>query len=337
MTTTRVHDWGVRLSDRLRTAIEAGDFGHATQLARDGDGHARSLAREYTFMYRGLGIAIRVIMNALPDTVAPFSIESDSAALVARFRNELGALIEHTLEVPMPSVEAGSDLGLEIRATVELLTAGEAAFERSQAALAEDIIASLVRHDALRSRVLVNRKEREQYLPLHDRLVRFMADAWGFVYARCGAEALLGFHLATAEGQRAGFTKWEEMDVADFAKTSAFLLRQHMGSLDVREDEEKFTLDQSLCGSGGRLQVNGAYSGPDALPYVEEAGQLTFGQPHFPVYCSHCPVWNGVAPIRWFGRSQWVFERPAQPDGRCLLHIYKQRGAVPAEYEAKLR
>jgi hypothetical protein len=335
--TTQAHDWGLRLSDRLRTALEDGDFVGAALLARDGDGHARSLAREFTFMYRGLGIAIRVIMNALPDVVAPFQLEAEAAALVARFRTELGARIERILELPMPTADSGADLAAEIAKAETLLAAGEAGFEKSQAALAQDILASLGKHDAVRARVLINRKEREHYLPLHDRLVRFMADSWGFVYARCGADALLRFHLATAEAQRAGFTKWEEMSPEDFAKTSAFLLKQHMGSLDVREDEEKFTFDQTLCGSGGRLQVNGAYSGPDGLPYVEEAGKLTFGLPHFPVYCSHCPVWNGVAPNQWFGHSQWVFERPAQPDGRCLLHIYKKPAAVPAGYEAKLR
>lgn len=335
--TMRLHDWGMRLSDRLRAAIEAGDFVQATLLARDGDGHARSLAREFTFMFHGLGIAIRIIMKALPEIVAPFGITPDAAALVGRFRTELAALIDRTLAHPMPAAPAGIDLGQEIRDTEALLAAAEAAFDKRQSVLADEIIASLTKHDAVRARVLVNSKEREQYLPLHDRLVRFMADAWAFVYARCGADALLQFHLATAEGQRAGFTKWEALSPEDFAKTSAFLMKQHMGSLDVREDDEKFTLDQALCGSGGRLRVNGAYDGPDPLPYVEEPGKLTFGLPHFPVYCSHCPVWNGVAPIRWFGHSQWVFERPAQPDGRCLLHIYKTRGRTPAEYEAALR
>jgi hypothetical protein len=50
------------------------------------------------------------------------------------------------------------------------------------------------------------------------------------------------------------------------------------------------------------------------------------------VYCSHCPIWNGVAPLRWFGRPHWVFERPSRPDGSCTLHIYKRRDGAPATY-----
>lgn len=94
-----------------------------------------------------------------------------------------------------------------------------------------------------------------------------------------------------------------------------------MGRLEVTEDAEKFTIEQSPCGSGGTLVLRGAHAGPAALPYVEEPGPLTAGEPRLPVYCSHCPIWNGVAPLRWFGRPHWVFERPSRPDGSCTLHI----------------
>jgi len=50
------------------------------------------------------------------------------------------------------------------------------------------------------------------------------------------------------------------------------------------------------------------------------------------VYCSHCPIWNGVAPLSWFGRPHWVFDRPSRPDGSCTLHIYKRRDGAPAAY-----
>ena len=167
-----------------------------------------------------------------------------------------------------------------------------------------------------------------------------MADSFAWVLRHFGTQALLDFHLATAEGQRAGFEKWEQLPAAEFAAMTAFLLKQHMGQVQVQEDERRFTIHQSPCGSGGRLQLDGAYAAsparPQALPYVEQPGPLTFGEPRMPVYCTHCAIWNGTATLRWFGRAQWVFEGPAQADGSCTLHIYKRREDAPADYTRRV-
>jgi hypothetical protein len=48
--------WGRRLSDAIREALDAGDLASARRLALDGDGQARSLEKKYALMYRGLGI-----------------------------------------------------------------------------------------------------------------------------------------------------------------------------------------------------------------------------------------------------------------------------------------
>jgi len=212
----------------------------------------------------------------------------------------------------------------------------EARFEREQARLADEIVRAIEAGDVARTRTLVAVKEQGQYVPLHDRLIRFMAESFGWVLRRFGPGELLRFHLATAEGQRPGFEKWEQMSAAEFTRASAFLLKQHMGQVAVREDGEKFTIEQAPCGSGGRLRHAGAYAGADALPFVEERGPLTLGQARFPVYCSHCPIWNGVAPAKWFGRPHWVFDEPARPDGGCTLHVYKRRDGAPAAYLDRL-
>jgi hypothetical protein len=69
---------------------------------------------------------------------------------------------------------------------------------------------------------------------------------------------------------------------------------------------------------------------------VKTPGPLTAGEPSLPVYCTHCPVWNAVAPIEWFGRPHWVFDRPSRPDGSCTLHIYKRRDGAPPDYARRL-
>lgn len=340
--TVPVQEWGRRLSDALRAALESGDLAAARRLALEGDGQARSLAKEYALMYRGLGITIRVLLPLLRETAARADASkgaaaaSEAATLVHRFRSDIAGIMRRVWGDPAPPSEPPGTLDEEIARTARLLEAGEARFEREQARLADEIVRAIEAGDVARARTLVDVKEQGQYVPLHDRLIRFMAESFGWVLRRFGPGELLRFHMATAEGQRPGFEKWEQMSAAEFARVSVFLLKQHMGQVTVREDGEKFTIEQALCGSGGRLRLAGAYAGPDALPFVEERGPLTLGQAQFPVYCSHCPIWNGVAPVKWFGRPHWVFDEPARPDGGCTLHVYKLRDGAPAAYLARL-
>lgn len=338
-----IEEWGRRLSDALRAALESGDSTLARRLALEGDGQARSLAKEYTFMVRGLGITIRVLLPLLGETAARADAAGGgadaqiaAAALIRRFRDRLAEAMRRAWGEQACASEAQGSLAQEIERTARALEAGEARFEREQARLADEVVRAIEAQDSARALALLERKEQDEYLPLHDQLVRFMAQSFGWVLERYGPDELLRFHLATAAGQRPGFEKWEKMPAAEFAWTSAFLLKQHMGQVRVREDAVKFTIDQTPCGSGGHLRLAGAYAGPAALPFVEAPGALTFGQPRLPVYCSHCAVWNGVATLQWFGRAHWVFENAARADGGCRLHIYKQREDAPAEYARML-
>lgn len=337
-----MEEWGRRLSDAIRAALEVGDFALARQLAREGDGQARSLAKEYTLMYRGLGITIRALLPLLHDVAlrayGPGGGTNMAAAadLVRRFGNDLGEAKHRAWgELECAAAPSGS-LEEEMARVVQALGEGEMRFEQEQTRLADEVVRAIEAGDPGRAMTLLRIKEQDQYLRLHDCLLRFMAQSFAWVLRNFGEEELLRFHLATAEAQRPGIEKWEKMMPAEFAWTSAFLLKQHMGRVAVREDEQKFTIDQSLCGSGGRMQLAGAYTGPQALPFVESPGPLTFGLPRLPVYCSHCAVWNGVATLQWFGRAHWVFEDPARADGGCRLHIYKRRKDAPADYARML-
>ena len=346
MTHAGPEEWGERLSDRVRAAIRTGDLRGARRLAVDGDGEARSLAKEYALMYKGLGITLRVLLALLDETVRgaddPDAAPATEALgrLLARFRCEMLALMraayrpEAMADLVLTDEEPSSSGGLDcqLAATRQLLAAGETVFSREQARLAADVVRALEAGDGARAGGALDRKELGQYVPLHDRMIRFMAEAFGYVLEHFGAAALEHFHLAAAQGQRHGFEGWERLDAAQFARATAFLLKQHMGRVEVREDPEKFTIVQRPCGSGGRLRLAGAYAGPGGLPLVDGAGALTLGQTRFPVYCSHCPIWNSLASIEWFGHPHWVFEDASRPDGSCTLHVYKRRDAVPAAY-----
>lgn len=338
------HDWGTRLSDRIRAALDAGDLPGARHLALDGDGQARSLEKEYSLMYRGLGITLRVLLDLLPGTLARLPRAAAAPPLIsllARFGTETHGLMveaygERAVTTPVAEADVASSVEQAIVATRRLLQAAEELFVREQARLGREVLAAIDGGDATTAGRLVDQKERRQYVPLHDRMIRFMADVFAWVLTHGGADELRRFHLETAEGQREGFEKWDRLPAADFARATAFLLKQHMGELTVREDAERFTIEQRLCGSGGRLHAGGAYAGPGALPFVQTPGPLTLGEPRMPVYCSHCPVWNGLAPLRWFGRPHWIFDRPARPDGSCTLHVYKRRDGAPADYARRL-
>jgi hypothetical protein len=334
---------GRRLSDAIRAALDSGDAATARRLAVEGDGQARNLAKEYGLMYRGLGITIRILLGLIGETAARADASSgqaaaqDAAAVVHGFHTDFSRVMERLWGDAPSAPEAQGTLDEESACAARVLDLGQERFEREQARLAGEVVQAIEAGDIARARALVDLKEQGQYVPLHDRMVRFMAESFGWVLRWFGPGELLRFHLATAEAQRPGFEKWEQMSAAEFTRATAFLLKQHMGQFLVREDDEKFTIEQTPCGSGGRLRLKGAYEGPDALPFVEAPGPLTFGEPRLPVYCSHCPIWNGTAPLAWFGRAHWVFENASRPDGGCTLHIYKRHDGTPPEYAGKVR
>ena len=84
--------------------------------------------------------------------------------------------------------------------------------------------------------------------------------------------------------------------------------------------------------------------GPDTLPFVESVrastlplGALTHGELRFPLYRSHCPVWNELAPVEWSGQpSSSLFDSPSREDGSCTLHIYTRHDGGPRAYPARL-
>lgn len=329
----REHDWGVRLSDKIRAALGGGDVVVASQLALHGDGQTRDLAREYAFMVRGLGFTLQVLLPQMVSRAShgradrPGPAETDLTSLLIRLLDHLRG--DESGVSPTSAFEMS--LAVVTNACIDALQARQERFAIDQARRADEIVQLLADGPTQSALALLDAKD-QAYIALHDPLVRFMADSFAWVFRHFGKQALLDFHLATAEGQRTGFEKWEQMPAAEFAATTAFLLKQHMGQVEVDEDEHRFTIRQSPCGSGGRLRLNGTYEEPESLPFVEGPDPLTFGEPRMPVYCTHCAIWNGTATLRWFGRAQWVFEKPSREDGGCTLHIYKRREDTPSDY-----
>lgn len=332
-----IGEWGVRLSEKVGRALEAGDLAKARELVQDGDGETRSLAKEYAMMVGGLGITIRVMTDLAAATVerAKGAPGAEAAAqelktLIHRFRSDVGGIYD--VEVTPAAYVPG-----EAAALPETYRACLEAFNADHAALAKEIVARIEEGDAAAAQAILQSREAEHYAPFHDRIIRFMAESFGWSLRCFGPDELLRFQMDLAEGQKSGFEAWEKLPAEEFARISAFLLKQHMGHVEVSEADDRFVIEMSPCGSGGRLRKSDSYEGEGGdLPFVEDSGPLTFGKDRLPVYCSHCPIWNGSATLRWFGRAQWVFADPARRDGGCTVHLYKQAGYTPPEYAAKL-
>ena len=186
-------DWGRRLSDALRAAIGRNDLAAALALAREGDGQARSLASEFLLMSRGLGITVRVLLGQLggltegltpssgtvPDSQA---LERDLRRLLADFRGSLegpqegrDSVLGDGLAGGQAGDRGGESLPEVAQFTLRVLQARQQRFESDQALAAQQVIDALLAHDAARASQWLERKEIHDYLPYHDRLVRFMA------------------------------------------------------------------------------------------------------------------------------------------------------------------
>jgi hypothetical protein len=207
----------------------------------------------------------------------------------------------------------------------------ERIFRVEQAALAARITTAVEAGKDGEARELLRERDRQHQI-IHDQFIDIMAGFHTYVGKVFGDQRLEGLFRHAGERQRQGFEKWESLLAEDFVRASADLLKSHMGNVTVTEDDEKFTITQDPCGSGGRLMREGAYDGPDGLYRIEAAQAMTFGKPDFPSYCAHCAVWNNIQCIEWFGYPQWSIDHPATPAGPCRIHIYKSPKKIPARY-----
>ena len=249
------------------------------------------------------------------------------AALEAGKRDEALALCA---DLPKEYALMVKGLGLVVHTCLEY---NEALFRREQVAITERIKAAIGDGDKEGAIALIERKRR-QHLDIHDVDIAFMATTMSWLYTAFGDQALYDCQQYLAEEQRRGFQDWENMAAEDFVRATAFLMSLHAdGKLTVQEDAEKFTFVADPCGTGGKMQREGLNDPPiSRYARVSKPQPMTFNQPDFPTYCTHCAVWNTIAPIEWWGHPQWVHTPARRPNDPCVIQIYKNKDAVPADY-----
>lgn len=207
----------------------------------------------------------------------------------------------------------------------------ERIFRVEQAALAARIATAVEEGRDDDARTLLAERDQQHQL-LHRQFVNITAGFCRYVGTVFGDHRLEGLFRHGGERQRQGFEKWESLLTEDFVRASVHLLKTHMGNVSVTEDEEKFTITQDPCGSGGHLMREDARAGSEGQYRIAAPQAMTFGKPDFPSYCAQCAVWNNIQCIEWFGHPQWSIDHPATPHDPCRIHIYKSPRKIPARY-----
>ncbi len=169
----------------------------------------------------------------------------------------------------------------------------------------------------------------------HDMYVAWFAGLLTTFMHAYGEDELAELLRASGQGFEKDFARWNEMSAEELLKASVFLQLAHPGGkLSIEEDEDKYTLVQAPCGTGGRLLDEGRYEGDAPLARFTAARPETAGHEGLPAYCAHCTVWNTLQTAERFGAPHWVIEHPLHSS--CRIYIYKDRARTPDSYLRRL-
>lgn len=319
--TLPLEQWSTSLRDRIIDAIDLRDASAAIALARHGDGRARDLATEYQLMFRGLGITVRLLASELARRRL-MTLEEQCELWSAFFDQFVWESRTAWVDAGPSPVLTGAPFA-PARDVDTFLSWAEQSFKVDQAARAAQVCERIEAGDLNAVPALMESKTSASYRPMHDLLVDQMAQVFGRVVHLGGTRGLGDFLMCVAESRRPGVDDWERGGSRGVAEAFTGLLTQHLSDYAVTETDEAYVIEQQLCGSGGRLIRDGAYEGASALPIISGPSELTGDQGALPVYCTHCPVWNTLAPERWYGHPHVLLDDPARADGSCRLLIPK--------------
>ena len=205
-------------------------------------------------------------------------------------------------------------------------------FSEKQGKAAEEIADYIKNGDFESASRILERKNNEHIL-LHDLYLEIIEALQGALANIFGEESLYQALRYTAEKKKFWFEKMIKLPSEELARQSAELVKMHPGQYRVTEDEEKFTFTMDPCGSGGRLWRRQTQGGLGKEIYFTKNGHpQNLNQEGLPAYCAHCPVWNSLMPIEWFGFPLWVYKLPKSSSEPCKIHIFKNPEKIPQEY-----
>ncbi len=238
------------------------------------------------------------------------------------FADRLAAL-ERTLGAPPPLVEEPADVGRAEAAVAAV------AVRRGDARAVEDALAAL----------------REAQLTVHD----LQADwCWALLTSFRDAlgeervEEVLRVTQAPWLADR--YARYADMTAEESLQLTVEGMRGHLtgpgrkGTVDVRDEDDKWVLSFDPCGSGGRMRRGDPERGqvprtepPYEFGVTEDAHPWSWGQKGVCLYCAHCAVVNEILAIEATGAPMRVVDYPTDPGAPCRWTIYKSPDLVPDE------
>lgn len=112
--------------------------------------------------------------------------------------------------------------------------------------------------------------------------------------------------------------------------------RSHLLPFSVSEDHEKVTFMPNPCPSGARLIRDGHYENPRNNAIVNDAGPLTYGRKHLPIYCCHEPSMELSSTLRT-GVPLFIVDPPEDVGiSPCKIYVYKEAAQIPQEFYKRL-
>ncbi len=196
------------------------------------------------------------------------------------------------------------------------------------------IIKAIDDDDKERAKKLSNRMYRE-FLAMHDLYRDWVTALLSFISRRYGDEVLdQAYYESCAIYVKPLVELYRGADIRKKIHMAAAAIKGHLQSMKIEEDEEKFTIIQQVCGSGGRQILEGSYDGPPKdFVRIKRPQAMTYGREGFPIYCAHCAVMAQVT-IDEAGALIRSIVDPSEKPGEvpCRIYLYKDLNAIPTEF-----
>lgn len=199
-------------------------------------------------------------------------------------------------------LSAAADPDGSLQAALSAVTSGD----RQAALRSFDRLLTILRkqHDTHRDRVTM-------YLSAIYRI--YGADAVEAVLRDCGERTFLQrLPAAISDDARTRLTTWVNIWHNNFC------------GLRIQEEETRFVVHQTPCGSCGRQISGGRYQPPLDLAVVAEPHAVTLGRGMTPIYRTHVAAYHFLLPLDKIGVPWPVVDCPAGlAAGPCRALIYK--------------
>jgi hypothetical protein len=173
----------------------------------------------------------------------------------------------------------------------------------------------------------------DEFSSMHHLYVDWIAGLMDYLYKNHGDEALYeALREVIGASMKPMVELWRMLDFRAQVQMLAMVLRGHLESMRVEEDDEKVCIIMQPCGSGQRLCEGGAYEAPRNLTMIQRPHPMTWNRKDFPIYCAHSPV-GEILSIEALGYPA-IVAHPPEKVGRgqsCAYCIYKNPNDIPEE------